>query len=230
MGLFNNDKNINLCLENQLQAYGISHYCYFLSPHFTHTAPVILTNYPEEWISSYINASFYQTDPIVLFARQTVMPFSWHDVPELNEQGNNTQNNRFIAHYNIFDGYTFVVHDVNNCLSLLSLCNIDNDSAFHENIKKYQADIQLLLILTHDRMNKSITPFPFSESKESILSSRELEILQWVSLGKTYIESAMILGICERTIKFHMKNIVNKLNVSNARHAIKKAIELNLLT
>ncbi|GKX63470.1 LuxR family transcriptional regulator [Pragia fontium] len=229
MGPFKNDKSIKLFLEKQLQTYGISHYCYFLSPKYAHTTPAILSNYPDEWISCYMESELYHYDPVVLYAKQTITPFAWNELNEPCRSTGSTEMSSFASRYSVFDGYTFVVHDANNYLSLLSLCNIDGDSCFYEKIQKHLADLQLLLINVHDRVNKTINLLQLIENKDSILSSRELEILQWVSIGKTYIESAIILGIRERTIKFHMKNIVNKLNVSNAKHAIKKAIELNLL-
>ncbi|SFN58394.1 LuxR family transcriptional regulator, quorum-sensing system regulator ExpR [Izhakiella capsodis] len=47
--------------------------------------------------------------------------------------------------------------------------------------------------------------------------------------GKTYNEVSVILAIKERTVKFHMGNIVMKLNASNAKHAIKIAYDLNIV-
>ncbi|WP_140920361.1 helix-turn-helix transcriptional regulator [Limnobaculum xujianqingii] len=226
MGPLKNDKSIKLLLERQLQSYGINHYCYFLLPKYAQTSPVILSNYPEEWLSCYIAAELYLFDPVVVHAKQTILPFAWSDILAPTKSTTNGSMDTFASRYNVFDGFTFTLRDANNRLALLSFCNINEDDNFHDNIQKNLADIQLLLIKTHDKV---INDNQLIESEGSILSSRELEILQWVSMGKTYIESAIILGIRERTIKFHMKNIVNKLNVSNARHAIKKAIELNLL-
>ncbi|AWH88284.1 helix-turn-helix transcriptional regulator [Limnobaculum parvum] len=229
MGPFRNDKSIKLLLEKQLQSYGISHYCYFLIPKYAQTAPIILSNYPEEWLSCYIAAELYLFDPIVVYAKQSILPFAWSDILEPSKSTASNGMETFPSRYNIFDGFTFTLRDASNNLVLLSFCNINRDEYFHDKIQNNLADIQFLLIKTHDKVNNVINNNLLIENEGSILSSRELEILQWVSMGKTYIESAIILGIRERTIKFHMKNIVNKLNVSNARHAIKKAIELNLL-
>lgn len=130
--------------------------------------------------------------------------------------------------HRLFDGFTFTVHDASNRIALLSFYNNAGNQNFYENIKNYHTELQLLLINTHDKVIRYINDEEIEGRDDVLLSPRELEILKWVCLGKTYIESAIILGIRERTIKFHMKNIVNKLNVSNAKHAIKKAIELNL--
>lgn len=228
MESFKYDSEIKQSLEQKLKSFGIKRYSYFLSHKFIHSTPLVISNYPDDWVSCYMQAELYLFDPVFLFAKQSIVPFSWSDVsnPELPWGGGEVL--KFARQHNLFDGYTFTIHDANNCMALLSFSNVDEDIEFHNNIRQHEADIQLLLVNTHDEIMKAIHNYQVV-NKQSILSAREIEILQWVSLGKTYIESAIILGIRERTIKFHMKNIVNKLNVSNAKHAIKKAIELNLL-
>jgi DNA-binding CsgD family transcriptional regulator len=61
------------------------------------------------------------------------------------------------------------------------------------------------------------------------LSERELECLEWVSLGKTSWETALILGVSERTINFHLLNAARKLNVYGRQAAIAIALRQNLL-
>lgn len=55
------------------------------------------------------------------------------------------------------------------------------------------------------------------------LSSRETEIIHWVSLGKTNWEIGVILDISIYTVKNHIKNILRKLNSSNRTQAAQKA-------
>lgn len=61
------------------------------------------------------------------------------------------------------------------------------------------------------------------------LSSRERECLRWVSMGKTAWETASILGLSQRTIEFHLKNAIRKLDAANKIHAAALAIRLDLL-
>ena len=61
------------------------------------------------------------------------------------------------------------------------------------------------------------------------LSERELECLEWVSFGKTSWETAMILGVSERTINFHLLNACRKLNVYGRQAAVALALRQNLL-
>lgn len=52
------------------------------------------------------------------------------------------------------------------------------------------------------------------------LTHRELEIVKQVSVGSTNKEIAIALGIREKTVKFHMTNIMEKLQVRNRVEAV----------
>jgi len=53
-----------------------------------------------------------------------------------------------------------------------------------------------------------------------ILSSREVECLQWLASGKTLFEAAIILGISERTLRYHISNARERLGVATTVQAI----------
>ncbi|MCD6076944.1 MAG: hypothetical protein K0R89_882 [Ramlibacter sp.] len=54
----------------------------------------------------------------------------------------------------------------------------------------------------------------------SPLSDRELEVMQWVRMGKTNSEIAMILNLSTFTVKNHMRRIYKKLDVLNRAQAV----------
>lgn len=58
------------------------------------------------------------------------------------------------------------------------------------------------------------------------LSTREVEIMFWVALGKTNPEIGCILNISEFTVKNHMQRVFKKLNVTNRAQAVSKFREL----
>lgn len=64
---------------------------------------------------------------------------------------------------------------------------------------------------------------------EAVISEREVEILKLVSAGKSNREIAVTLSVSENTIKFHLKNITHKLNVSNRTEAVTVAIQKHLI-
>ena len=54
----------------------------------------------------------------------------------------------------------------------------------------------------------------------AVLSKREEEILRWVAAGKTNWEISVILNVSLNTIKFHLKNVFQKIGVENRWSAI----------
>ena len=52
------------------------------------------------------------------------------------------------------------------------------------------------------------------------LTKREIEVLQWIMEGKTSFETSVILSISERTVNFHIGNILHKLDVANRTQAV----------
>lgn len=52
------------------------------------------------------------------------------------------------------------------------------------------------------------------------LSEKELECLRWLAAGKTLSEAALILGITERTLRYHIKNARERLGVSTTMQAV----------
>ena len=70
---------------------------------------------------------------------------------------------------------------------------------------------------------------PVSEGLLIPLTCREREVLHWTAQGKGCWETGHIVGISERTVKFHLQNIYRKLNVVNRAQAVARAAQINLL-
>ena len=64
---------------------------------------------------------------------------------------------------------------------------------------------------------------------ESLLSEREIEVLKLVAAGKSNRDAAVTLSVSENTVKFHLKNIMMKLNTSNRTEAVNVAHQKNLI-
>ncbi|MEP2988263.1 MAG: LuxR C-terminal-related transcriptional regulator [Parasphingorhabdus sp.] len=64
---------------------------------------------------------------------------------------------------------------------------------------------------------------------QKLLSSREKEVLQGISHGRSNKEIARDLDLTDNTIKFHLRNIYQKLGVKKRVPAVEKARELGVL-
>jgi len=60
------------------------------------------------------------------------------------------------------------------------------------------------------------------------LSPREMTVLLWMKEGKTNWEIAQIVGVTERTVRFHVEGIYMKLDVSSRTQAVAVAMEHGL--
>ena len=61
------------------------------------------------------------------------------------------------------------------------------------------------------------------------LSTREREIMKWLSEGKSSWETSVILGISERTVNFHVYNVLRKLGAANRPQALAMVARSGLL-
>ena len=86
---------------------------------------------------------------------------------------------------------------------------------------------------------KDVIPFAFSLVGQAIrdipagddcrLTRRELECLHWVAKGKTSWEIGKILDIGQRTVDFHVKNAIVKLDAMSRNQAIYEAMRRGLI-
>jgi len=82
------------------------------------------------------------------------------------------------------------------------------------------------------RIKQPLTPFSAAlgtTESPGLLSKRELDVLHWLSEGKSNWEIAQILTLSEHTVKNHTKRILIKLEATNRAHAITIAFGMGLL-
>lgn len=78
-------------------------------------------------------------------------------------------------------------------------------------------------LTTTELLGKLIDARVAQVARRAGLSSREQEVLAHLALGRSYADIAMILEIAERTVRFHVGNVLNKLG-ADSRVDILRAI------
>lgn len=221
-------------LERQLVKFNNIKYAYAIMSKRNPADFAIISN-RQEWFKVYTENNFQFIDPVLITALYRLTPFSWDEnlmlsqgvkVPKLFDMARN---------HNIINGYTFVLHDHNNNLVVLSLMLDEHcDDNIEEIIQINKSKVQMILITTHEKLTalyqEQAHKSDFEEmNAREIFSKRENEIIYWASVGKSYQEIALILGIKLTTVKYHIGNAVKKLGVTNAKHAIRLGVELQLI-
>ena len=90
-------------------------------------------------------------------------------------------------------------------------------------ISKLKTIFQLILI------DEKYIPPELLETKKSILTPQQIQILEKLNLGYSNKKIAYDLGISVSTTRMHLYAIMKKLNVSNRMLLIKKALNMGLL-
>lgn len=88
-------------------------------------------------------------------------------------------------------------------------------------------DMRLLMNYFHGQM---LRINGVEAENEILLSARELDCLSWTAAGKTAWEASMILGISERTVRFHLNVAREKLQCTTTTQAVAKAITNKLIS
>ncbi len=84
-------------------------------------------------------------------------------------------------------------------------------------------DFELLLAIIRHRLSNGRGKADFH------LTERELEVLTWVARGKSSVDIAAILGVSDRTINFHIDNVIRKTGVATRVQAAIRCALLGLI-
>lgn len=96
-------------------------------------------------------------------------------------------------------------------------------------VAKDQPPQELIATIKSVYEGSSVFP-PFVEGQvDFLLTSKEQEVLHWLSAGKSNIEISETLHISKRTVEHHITSLMRKLHVDNRMQIVLKAMEDGLL-
>lgn len=201
------------------------HHCYFkMSSNLPkeQIPPIELTNYPDEWKTTYAKAKFSVVDPVVKYCNENVLPLVWgaetfKDVPGLWE---------LAQALHLHNAVTLTVHDFRGVFSMLTLSR-SRGAVTPEELYEKAALMLWLCHAMHAVMVHKHADKPHAHPA-STLTPRETEILKWSAMGKTADEIAAIISITPRTVGFHISRILRKLGVNNKIAAVLRASKMGL--
>jgi DNA-binding CsgD family transcriptional regulator len=181
---------------------------------------MVNVSFPEEWLDLYLKRDFQLIDPIVEenFSRFEVQywadTFKKYDTPKYFID---------LAHdFNLSDGYA--CGTMGRGEKEASLFSFGGALPDHP---RTRAIIETLSPHLHQALSRIVADTP---QKSCIaLSAKEKEILNWIKQGKSSWDISMILGISERTVKFHVSSAMGKLNAVNRSHAVAVAMSMGLI-
>jgi LuxR family transcriptional regulator, quorum-sensing system regulator CviR len=186
---------------------------------------VLNVSYPEEWIRLYWQKGYFEVDPVLQTALRKPGTQHWETTYKTASSDKQTEFMAAAKEFGLRDGITTGLADA--ACGIATFCSFA--SAERVDAKRYVPlveyfgyHVHLALLRTAPKSSQPVAPCVRE------LSLREMTILNWVKNGKTNWEIAKIMGITERTIRFHVESIFSKLDVTSRSHAVATAIEHGL--
>ncbi|HKZ17667.1 MAG TPA: LuxR C-terminal-related transcriptional regulator [Geobacteraceae bacterium] len=180
-------------------------------------------SFPEEWCREYFSRNYHQTSAL---SRRNFMDFrpqymtdTWKKYRQPNEIIS------LCLDFRIREGYAH---------GLRPTARGQNGSmfAFSGMSMKYDRRTVALLELAVPHLHLALSRIFENkgvENKKTAISAREKEVLDWLKLGKSSWDISVIMGISERTVNYHVYNIMQKLDAVNRPQAVAAAVHLGLI-
>lgn len=187
----------------------------------------VINGYPDPWRTKYVEQNYHLLDPTVAHCMRSVLPLIWNE-----RHFASTEQRAFLeeARSNgLHSGLSIPVHGGSRETGMLSLA-VDTPASKQEQrrIELALSESMLLSTFLHEGVKRLLLQ---AQPRDDVpaLTARELECLRWASRGKTSWETGQIINCTERTVNFHIGNVVRKLGASNRRQAVVKAISIGLI-
>ena len=193
-------------------------------------AGVYLTNLPNDWVMHYLKEDYANIDPVIKDCATTRLPITWTEKYRANARSKNEGLVMEDAWENgMKRGMTIPIHGPGRELGIFTLNADMNEREFREISERTKYELQSIAYFFHDPVQRALKTEPESVPLPVALTQREVEILRWTVAGKTAWEIGAILKISERTVNFHVQNVMEKFGVHNKTHAAAKAMGLGFL-
>lgn len=184
-----------------------------------------ISTYAAEWQKIYHEKHYVRIDPVVTSAKRSAEIFTWsqEDAP-----ASKPEVVRFFAEaddFGIRSGLSIPIRAPFGRTAILTLASEERRVEFSEVRDRMKA--VTAVAFTHVHLNRLMTR-PCHAAKFD-LTPRQSTCLAWASLGRTMSETAALLHISERSVRFHLEAARDKLCAKNIAHAIRLAVELKLL-
>jgi DNA-binding CsgD family transcriptional regulator len=185
--------------------------------------PGVNISFPEEWMHEYFSRNYHKVSALTIQNFATYKPQYMTDTWEKLRQPKEIKS--LCLDFGIREGYAHgacpSARGENGsmfCFSGLSMEYSRHTEAILELIVPH-----LHFALTHVYRNRK------PDINKDVLSTREKEVLNWLKQGKSSWEISVILNISERTVNYHVYNIMQKLEVVNRPQALAVAVRLGLI-
>ncbi|TDR79752.1 autoinducer binding domain-containing protein [Paludibacterium purpuratum] len=187
--------------------------------------PRVETNYPSAWMERYSQQQLAIQDPVVSHCRQSPLPLIWHRDRFEGETAQQLFEEASAHGLSVGVATSLCGVRRNHSMMMSVACDARTDARTDQWLQTLTPVVHLLCSYAYEAICR------IEEVSQAAvnLTLREHECLRWAAAGKTSWETSRILRCSESTVNFHIRNIINKLDVSNRRQAVARALAWGLI-
>lgn len=186
---------------------------------------VMTNNFPHAWRRRYLRRGYHAIDPTVEYAKTGIEPLTWSRELFGTEALQALSRDAGAIGFN--HGWTQPLRVARGRFGMLTLAR--GDAAIEaDELRDKLPMMRWLARVVHDRLFAEFMAWQRNESMGR-LTERELTCLRLAADGGTAGEISAATGVAERTVNFHMANVIEKLGATNKTHAVALALRLGLL-
>lgn len=215
---------------SEVSGFDLFQYGAIIPNPFTAPTVIIISGYPPEWLGHYLEQGYIGIDPIVTHCCSKTVAINWEETKPMEKECKTIR--KFMGEsrdFGLKSGMSFPVHPPHGGIAILSLASSCQDHTQTKSLLKRTIPlIHQAAFHVHQAVQR-VTGVSAMRHLEDPLTEREKDCLQWTADGKTSWETAKILGISERTVKYHLQNACVKFNAVNRTQAIARAVSLGLI-
>ncbi|MBB2735491.1 LuxR family transcriptional activator of conjugal transfer of Ti plasmids [Bradyrhizobium japonicum] len=194
------------------KALDLSCFAYLALPQSPHGRPELISNYPTDWTSHYLESRYQRIDPVIQSVLTSPEPFRWGF--DLSNTCHSTLQQQMLdeaSQFGIRCGFTIPIHDGRSPIAALTFASDQRSGPFETCVAHQSRVLQLMALYFHAHVRRKSRSQ--HEAINILLSVREYECLEWAAQGKTAWEIGQIVGISRHTAASYLRSAKQKLGV-----------------
>ncbi len=201
---------------------GFDHFIYAMRvpTQFSESRLVLIDGYPPDWVAHYFEQAFQAVDPVMGYCNRHIVPVEWHKLAMVPGEASQRMMQE-AGDFGLKGGISMPIHSPHGELGVLSFATSMPANDAHDATRYAAAYVQIMAGYVHEAVRR-VAELGDSANSQA-MTAREQECLRWVADGKTSWEIAALLNVSERTVNFHLNNVMQKLGVCSRQHAVGKA-------
>lgn len=200
----------------------------FIPRRVTGLRPQHVSTYATQWIDECLSlpVALIARDPVLQHLDSSVIPIVWGQSDYHTSKLDNVY--ELFQGYGLGSGLAATVRGAHGDYACVGFSSADTRVTKSSDLTQELGKLLLSATAAYTAMSGILAPSAGGAERVK-LTQRELEILRWSRAGKTALDCSQILGIGQATVHFHLKNTLQKLDVSTKQQAVLKALEQRLI-